>query len=331
MVQLFGSKVHFNFVNINLVDSTTNAEASKGYVSYRVKPLANLPLGTTIENTASIYFDFNTPIVTNTVSNVICNPIIPTIISESICAGETYSFNGATISVAGNYSATLNAISGCDSVVNLSLAVLNPAASTLLENICEGEIFNFNGMNLSTEGIYSDTMNAMNGCDSIITLNLAVDTVNTGIALSVGGGAAASLADSATYQWLDCNNNFSPITGATNQSYTTSSSESVAVVVEQNGCTDTSNCVFLSGISNLDLITEFSVFPNPTDENITISFSQPCNNCNIEISNTIGQIVYEEQTNSQLSIINCQLLPVGIYFIALRSDKFNAVKKLIIQ
>ncbi|MEI7803072.1 MAG: hypothetical protein WCI97_10530, partial [Bacteroidota bacterium] len=50
MIQLFGNQVRFNFVNINLPDSTTNSEGSKGYVSYRIKPKPNLPIGTSINN-----------------------------------------------------------------------------------------------------------------------------------------------------------------------------------------------------------------------------------------------------------------------------------------
>ena len=58
--------VHFNFPNINLPDSNSNEPESHGWVQYRVKskPTVN-PLSTVIHNTASIYFDFNDPIVTN--------------------------------------------------------------------------------------------------------------------------------------------------------------------------------------------------------------------------------------------------------------------------
>lgn len=59
----------FHFPNIMLADSTSDLEGSKGYVQYRIKPKANLPLGTEIKNTANIYFDFNEPIVTNTTVN----------------------------------------------------------------------------------------------------------------------------------------------------------------------------------------------------------------------------------------------------------------------
>jgi len=57
------------FPNIMLPDSTSDFEGSKGFVQYRVKPKPSLPLGTQIQNTAYIYFDYNAPIVTNTTIN----------------------------------------------------------------------------------------------------------------------------------------------------------------------------------------------------------------------------------------------------------------------
>ncbi|MBL7936529.1 MAG: T9SS type A sorting domain-containing protein [Bacteroidia bacterium] len=59
----------FNFQNIQLPDSTSDSEGSKGYVQYKIKPKNNLGTGTKIKNTAYIYFDYNNPIVTNTTIN----------------------------------------------------------------------------------------------------------------------------------------------------------------------------------------------------------------------------------------------------------------------
>jgi uncharacterized repeat protein (TIGR01451 family) len=59
----------FNFQNIQLPDSTSNPEGSKGYIQYKIKPKSNLGAGTKIKNTAYIYFDYNSPIVTNTTIN----------------------------------------------------------------------------------------------------------------------------------------------------------------------------------------------------------------------------------------------------------------------
>ena len=58
--------IAFVFDNILLPDSTTNLPGSQGFVEYSVKPKADAPLETRIENTAAIYFDINPPIFTNT-------------------------------------------------------------------------------------------------------------------------------------------------------------------------------------------------------------------------------------------------------------------------
>jgi uncharacterized repeat protein (TIGR01451 family) len=69
LTYLHGNVATFRFNNIMLPDSTTDFEGSIGFVQYRIKPLADLPAGTIIENTAHIFFDFNEAIVTNTTEN----------------------------------------------------------------------------------------------------------------------------------------------------------------------------------------------------------------------------------------------------------------------
>jgi hypothetical protein len=73
----------FKFPNIMLPDSASNPAGSQGFVQYRIKPKANLPLGTQIENTAHIYFDFNPAVVTNTTVNNFTNTVGNTSISEN--------------------------------------------------------------------------------------------------------------------------------------------------------------------------------------------------------------------------------------------------------
>jgi uncharacterized repeat protein (TIGR01451 family) len=65
-LSILGDKhLQWDFDDILLVDSLTNEPLSHGYIYYRIKPVAGLILGDMIENSASIYFDFNPPIVTN--------------------------------------------------------------------------------------------------------------------------------------------------------------------------------------------------------------------------------------------------------------------------
>lgn len=67
----YSGELTWRFSNILLVDSTTNEQASHGFATFTVKQKSNNPIGSQIENTASIYFDFNTAVVTNTVSNTV--------------------------------------------------------------------------------------------------------------------------------------------------------------------------------------------------------------------------------------------------------------------
>ena len=66
---LKGNALQFKFPDIQLADSTSNPEGSKGFIQYRIKPKTNLSAGTVISNKAFIYFDYNPPVITNTTLN----------------------------------------------------------------------------------------------------------------------------------------------------------------------------------------------------------------------------------------------------------------------
>ena len=60
-----GNVLRFQFNNINLPDSTTNLDGSQGFFKYRIRQQPDLADNTTILNRAGIYFDNNTPVMTN--------------------------------------------------------------------------------------------------------------------------------------------------------------------------------------------------------------------------------------------------------------------------
>ena len=63
-----GNKVEFYFDNINLPFDDAHND---GYVMYKIKLKPTLALGDSFSNTANIYFDFNSPIITNTATTTI--------------------------------------------------------------------------------------------------------------------------------------------------------------------------------------------------------------------------------------------------------------------
>ncbi|MEX2588575.1 MAG: SBBP repeat-containing protein [Chitinophagales bacterium] len=66
----------WTFNNILLPDSHVNEPASHGYVKYKISQKPNNTAGTLIENRAGIYFDFNLPVITNTVFNTVYDSVL---------------------------------------------------------------------------------------------------------------------------------------------------------------------------------------------------------------------------------------------------------------
>lgn len=71
--------VEWNFSNIMLPDSTTNEKLSHGFIKYRIRPKSNLVNGDIIKNWADIFFDYNSPVRTDTAQTPVI--ILPTLIS----------------------------------------------------------------------------------------------------------------------------------------------------------------------------------------------------------------------------------------------------------
>ncbi len=68
------SQMEFTFNNILLPDSNVNEPMSHGFVRYRIRTKNNLILGDTIQSFASIFFDSNAPVLTNTAMTRVVSP-----------------------------------------------------------------------------------------------------------------------------------------------------------------------------------------------------------------------------------------------------------------
>jgi gliding motility-associated-like protein len=101
-------------------------------------------------------------------------PTITSSIEATICSGSTYDFNGTILGDEGVYLDTLATLDGCDSVIILSLFITPPTVNYEVAEICQGETFSFGTLSLDVSGIYSDTVQTSNGCDSLNILELSV-------------------------------------------------------------------------------------------------------------------------------------------------------------
>ena len=104
------------------------------------------------------------------------NPVESTTLSAAICEGTTYTENGFNVSEAGTYTQNLQTVNGCDSIVTLTLTV-NPTYNITIDaSINDGETYAENGFSESEAGTYVHTLQSEFGCDSVITLNLTVNS-----------------------------------------------------------------------------------------------------------------------------------------------------------
>ncbi|MEM8906301.1 MAG: T9SS type A sorting domain-containing protein, partial [Bacteroidota bacterium] len=91
-----GQFLSFEFNEIFLPDSTSDFEGSQGYVSYLIKSKEGLAEATLIRNTASIYFDANPPVVTNTTQNLMVSELPTTSVENPGIALQFHAFPNPT-------------------------------------------------------------------------------------------------------------------------------------------------------------------------------------------------------------------------------------------
>lgn len=324
---LSGNKLNFVFNNIHLPDSGSNEVGSHGYVIFEVMPISNLNAGITIENNVGIYFDFNAPVITNTVLNTISsgNHLSPNeehIITDCV----DYNWLGQTYSQSGTYSHTESNSFGCDSISVLYLTLNQPSSSTISQTSCDSYIFN--GQIYSTSGTYTQQLTNISGCDSTVTLNLIIN--ETPSVQVTQNGTTLTATGNANFQWINCNTN-TIIQGANSNVFTATQNGEYALAYTNNGCADTSICfqIFNVGIQEYETMG-IGLFPNPTDRQLNITTDFPLENAHIKIQNTVGQIVDEyRNVNGKTVSLDMSRVSSGVYFIEIQDGNRHHQTKFI--
>ncbi len=245
--------------------------------------------------------------------------------------GNTYSTSNTTAT----HTLVGSAANGCDSIVTLNLTINMPTTGTDVQTACnsytwiDGNTYTASN-NAAT---YTVTNGAANGCDSIVTLNLTINMVSD-ITTTLDVVTITANNANATYAWLDCDNNYAPIAGQTGQSFTATVNGSYAVELTENGCVDTSECtlVISVGVSEHLSLNNVTVYPNPSNGNVTIDFAEGMTNVAIQVSNSLGQVV-KNYISEQAQKVELQLNEEsGVYFIEIKAqDGRTKVVKLILH
>lgn len=290
-----GNVVHFVFDDIHLPDSNANEPASHGYVMYEIDQLPDLAVDTEIKNTAYIYFDFNPPVITNTVLNTIYD-----------CSS---SFNEPFILASG----PLTFCDGDAIVLDAGIGYDEYEWST-------GETTQT--ISVDTTGDYSVAVRVDTCWHYSDTVELEAHTFE--VPISENGQLLISDSAFVSYQWYL---NGEPIVNATNQTYCAIEYGNYFVVVtDELGCTDTSNILEHTidfppcDISINEPENNFTIYPNPASTELTIVGYNPAS---LKLCNTLGQTVAEAYNTNKMQIAE---LSKGLYLLQVFDKKGELVK-----
>ncbi len=195
------------------------------------------------------------------------------------CTGDGYSVTvGSTVFDEANPEGTVilpqsaNAI--CDSTVTVSLNFgLPPPPGIDVVDACNAHSW-IDGQTYTESTDQPEFViigGAANGCDSTVTLDLTVTHITAEFHPVIDGGFTA-IQEDAEYQWLECDGDETTlIPGATENEFIPASVGFYALQVSVNGCTETSECTFFSGVNTENAAEPgFICFPNPAREEIYI-------------------------------------------------------------
>ncbi|MCE3294945.1 MAG: cell surface glycoprotein (s-layer protein) related protein [Crocinitomicaceae bacterium] len=156
----------------------------------------------------------------------------------------------------------------------------------------------------------TDINNCSNTASRTITVNALPNTATTANGLTISAILAG-----AAYQWIDCDNNNTAIPNQTNRNFTTAVNGNYAVIITQNGCSDTSACITINtvGITGPGDIKNLTVYPNPNNGTFTISAE---NEGKYSLVNELGQTVREFELNAANKYTApVKNLSTGVYYI----------------
>jgi hypothetical protein len=194
----------------------------------------------------------------------------------------------------------------------LNLTILNENVSQNIQ-ICAGESITVGNQTFNQTGIYQTLFPASNGCDSLVTTTLTVETLNATIVLNNSVFTALNIPQNTQLQWLNCDADFAIINGATNPTFTASLDGNYALETNSGNCRDTSDCLLFSSLGLHSINSnQFRVYPIPADETLILESEFP--NLPIRIFDAQGRLVFETTSSSKRMEIDVRLFQSGLYF-----------------
>jgi 6-phosphogluconolactonase (cycloisomerase 2 family) len=253
-------------------------------------------------------------------------------LNEAICEGESYSVGQFTFTDAGTYNVTVESGAGCNSEVTLNLVVNNSPTISLNEEICEGDSYTIGNSVYIQSGFYTDILEAANGCDSTIVLDLTVHAVTTNLNETICEGDSYTVG-TTTYSTSGAYTNVLTSTSGCGDSTVTlvlivepTSAELDAIICDGDSYTLGNNVFTESGTYNENIISgagctiaytiNLTVLP-PVEATETITDDNGSGNGAIDLSVLGGMSPYTFEWSNNGTTEDISNLIIGTYTVTI--------------
>lgn len=251
----------------------------------------------------------------------------------TIDACDRYTLPGGTQTwtESGVYQEVFDTAGECDSVVTVNLTIHLSTTAALSVTACDSYLSPSAGEVWTESGIYLDTITNQAGCDSFMTVDLTIITIDANVTQE----ETLLTADMAgvTYQWIDCDNGNQPIDGETLQQFAAVTTGNYAVIVTSGDCVDTSACynVIIVGTKDVLTLTDLKLYPNPASDQFVIEPGRVLGNGVITVSDLQGREVYSTPYRGEERVVVPFEGPSGMYMVILTGSGYRILGKVIVE
>ena len=189
---------------------------------------------------------------------------------------------------------------GCDSIITINLTFDVPIKQNLNVTDCNSYTVPSGKRVISVTQIVTDIIKSKSGCDSIeYTIDVTINKPNTWVSKSGNKHIYTTTNGSANFQCLDCDANYSKITGETSKQYSPKKNGNYAVEVNENSCVDTSICnsFVLAGLKDI-LTQQIVLSSNPSSGYFSIKCANTLHNVNVSLFDTKGALIQKWEISS---------------------------------
>ena len=259
-----------------------------------------------------------------------CDPVINNV-DRTTCEGTSVKFGTLTLTQEGLYSQTFKTSAGCDSLVKLTLRFNHNYQINDTVTVCSSEEYIFpdgtKKENIMDSFSHISRLLTEKMCDSIITTFIQVFKVDTTVVEQ--GTHLEARALNATFQWVNCDQGYLDVIGATNAVFVPQNGGAFAVRISQNGCSGISSCrsIVVVGILEEQSSVPFQVYPNPSREFLHLNLSEQIDDAIIELLTMKGELIFSHKFPTSGISVRTSDLPAGLYLLKVTTQNQSWVHR----